>query len=84
MELTGHEPFAAFGVSGAPGTEAFWAGARSPASVPDGDGWKTLFLRRGGEDAAIGFESWSDPVPLRRWVPPTAGTRRCACPRDCV
>ncbi|TDT42246.1 enterochelin esterase family protein [Streptomyces sp. BK208] len=67
MELTGHEPFAAFGLSGAPGTEAFWAEARSPLSVPDGDGWRTLFLRRGGDAAAIGFESWSDPVPLRRW-----------------
>ncbi|MFG3250461.1 alpha/beta hydrolase-fold protein [Streptomyces sp. NPDC048187] len=67
MELTGHQPFTAFGVSGVPGTEPFWAAARSPASVPDGDGWTTLFLRRGPEAAAIGFESWSDPVPLRRW-----------------
>ncbi|NEB09813.1 enterochelin esterase, partial [Streptomyces coelicoflavus] len=67
MQLTGEEPFAGFGLSGAPGTDAFWAAARTPASVPDGDGWATLFLRRGSEAATVVFESWSDPVPLRRW-----------------
>ncbi|MFD4243572.1 alpha/beta hydrolase-fold protein [Streptomyces sp. NPDC058525] len=59
--------FAAYGLPGEPGTEAFWAAARTPASVPaDGGGWSTLFLWRGGP-ASIGFESWSEPVPLRRW-----------------
>ncbi|EHN78054.1 putative esterase, partial [Streptomyces coelicoflavus ZG0656] len=67
MQLTGEEPFAGFGLSGAPGTDAFWAAARTPASVPVGDGWATLFLRRGSEAATVVFESWSDPVPLRRW-----------------
>ncbi|XVV38950.1 alpha/beta hydrolase-fold protein [Streptomyces sp. CA-100214] len=67
MRLVGEETFAAYGLSGAPGTDAFWAGARTPASLADGDGWTTLFLRRGGEAASVGFESWSDPVPLRRW-----------------
>ncbi|MFG2679659.1 alpha/beta hydrolase-fold protein [Streptomyces sp. NPDC048392] len=67
MGWVGEEPFAAFGLTGVPGTEAFWAGARTPASVPDGDGWVTLFLRRGAEAATLGFESWSEPVPLRRW-----------------
>ncbi|MER7053673.1 MULTISPECIES: alpha/beta hydrolase-fold protein [unclassified Streptomyces] len=64
---SGEDAFAAFGLSGAPGTEAFWAAARTPASVPEGDGWTTLFLRRGSEAASVGFESWSQPVPLRRW-----------------
>ncbi|MFD4029822.1 alpha/beta hydrolase-fold protein [Streptomyces sp. NPDC058637] len=60
-------PFAGFGLSGTPGTDAFWAAAGAPASVPDGDGgWVTLFLRR-GSPASIAFESWSEPVPLRRW-----------------
>ncbi|MGW1813655.1 alpha/beta hydrolase-fold protein [Streptomyces sp. NPDC002125] len=59
--------FEAFGLSGAPGTDAFWAGVRTPVSRPvEGGGWVTLFLRR-GSPASIGFESWSDPVPLRRW-----------------
>ncbi|MFI6945717.1 alpha/beta hydrolase-fold protein [Streptomyces sp. NPDC050422] len=61
------DDFAAFGLHGAPGTDAFWAAARTPVSVPAGDGgWVTLFLRR-GSPASIGFESWSEPVPLRRW-----------------
>ncbi|MDT0398256.1 MULTISPECIES: alpha/beta hydrolase-fold protein [Streptomyces] len=60
-------PLAEFGVSGSPGEDAFWAGVRAPVSVPaDGGGWSTLFLWRGSA-ASIGFESWSDPVPLRRW-----------------
>ncbi|MFH8974331.1 alpha/beta hydrolase-fold protein [Streptomyces sp. NPDC017890] len=63
----GDDAFAAFGLSGAPGTEAFWATARSPASIPEGDDWTTLFLRRGSEAASMVFESWSEPVPLRRW-----------------
>ncbi|WP_340384262.1 alpha/beta hydrolase-fold protein [Streptomyces sp. SS7] len=59
--------FAEFGLSGAPGTDAFWAAAGAPVSVPAEDGgWRTLFLWRGPE-AIIGFESWSQPVPLRRW-----------------
>ncbi|MCS0599797.1 alpha/beta fold hydrolase [Streptomyces sp. LP11] len=59
-------PFAAFGLTGAPGTDGFWAAA-TPASVPLGDGgWDTLFLWR-GTPAVIEFESWSDPVPLVRW-----------------
>ncbi|RPK54202.1 Enterochelin esterase [Streptomyces sp. ADI96-02] len=61
-------PFAAFGLPGRPGADAFWAAARSPASVPAEDGgWRTLFLWRGSE-AVIDFESWSPPVPLRRWA----------------
>ncbi|MEL5955439.1 alpha/beta hydrolase-fold protein [Streptomyces sp. CLV115] len=61
-------PFAGFGLPGEPGTDEFWAVARTPVSVPaDGGGWRTLFLRRGGE-ALIDFESWSPPVPLRRWA----------------
>ncbi|MDT0609168.1 alpha/beta hydrolase-fold protein [Streptomyces lancefieldiae] len=67
MRLVGEDPFAAYGLPGAPGTEAFWATARTPASLPDGDGWVTLFLRRGAEAARVGFESWSEPVPLSRW-----------------
>lgn len=67
MRLTGEDTFAAFGLPGTPGTDAFWATARTPASIPDGDGWVALFLRRGSEAASIGFESWSEPVPLRRW-----------------
>ncbi|MFI6638822.1 alpha/beta hydrolase-fold protein [Streptomyces sp. NPDC050504] len=60
--------FAAYGLSGAPGTEAFWAAARTPLSVPaDGGGWTTLFLWRGAP-ATLSFESWSAPVPLRRWA----------------
>lgn len=61
------DDFAAFGLPGTPGTDEFWEAARTPASVPAGDGgWTTLFLWR-GSPASIGFESWSDPVPLRRW-----------------
>ncbi|MCX5254719.1 alpha/beta hydrolase-fold protein [Streptomyces canus] len=67
MRLVGDDTFAVFGLTGAPGTEAFWASARTPASIPDGEGWVTLFLRRGSEPASVGFESWSAPVPLRRW-----------------
>ncbi|MGW8667954.1 alpha/beta hydrolase-fold protein [Streptomyces niveus] len=60
--------FAEFGQSGEPGTDAFWAAARTPASVPaDGGGWRTLFLWR-GSPASIDFESWSEPTPLRRWA----------------
>ncbi|MET8176860.1 alpha/beta hydrolase-fold protein [Streptomyces clavifer] len=59
--------FTQFGLPGTPGTDAFWAAARTPVSIPaDGGGWVTLFLRR-GSPASIGFESWSEPVPLRRW-----------------
>ncbi|MEU7003848.1 alpha/beta hydrolase-fold protein [Nonomuraea sp. NPDC046570] len=60
--------FARFGLAGKPGTDEFWAAARTPVSVPagDGGGWVTLFLWR-GSPASIGFESWSEPVPLRRW-----------------
>lgn len=59
--------FAAYGLSGEPGSEEFWAAAAGPSSVPaDGGGWVTLFLWRGAA-ARIGFESWSPDVPLRRW-----------------
>ncbi|MFD9502568.1 alpha/beta hydrolase-fold protein [Streptomyces sp. NPDC060035] len=59
--------FAAFGLPGEPGTAEFWAAARTPASIPADDGsWVTLFLWRGSA-ASIGFESWSEPSPLRRW-----------------
>lgn len=61
-------PFAAYGLPGVPGTGAFWAAARTPMSVPDGNGgWTTLFLRR-GSPAVLAFESWSAPLPLRRWA----------------
>ncbi|MFE6189636.1 alpha/beta hydrolase-fold protein [Streptomyces sp. NPDC056465] len=61
------EAFSAFGVSGSPGSDAFWSAVGSPASVPaDDGGWVTLFLWR-GSPASIGFESWSDAVPLSRW-----------------
>ncbi|MET7647456.1 alpha/beta hydrolase-fold protein [Streptomyces sp. NPDC005426] len=64
---SGSSPFAAFGLHGAPGTDAFWAAARTPAPAPAREGgWLTLFLWR-GSPASIGFESWSEPVPLRRW-----------------
>jgi enterochelin esterase family protein len=66
--MVGEGAFAAFGIPGAPGTDAFWAAARTPVSVPGGDGWTTLFLWRGSEAVSVGFESWSDPVPLRRWA----------------
>ncbi|MET7447494.1 alpha/beta hydrolase-fold protein [Streptomyces sp. NPDC017201] len=59
--------FAAFGLPGTPGTDAFWAAGRAPSSVPaDDGGWVTLFLWR-GSPATLDFESWSKPVPLRRW-----------------
>ncbi|CAM5523290.1 alpha/beta hydrolase-fold protein [Streptomyces aurantiogriseus] len=59
--------FAEFGLSGRPGTAEFWATAGTPASIPaDDGGWVTLFLWRGSA-ATIDFESWSKPVPLRRW-----------------
>ncbi|KUN78001.1 alpha/beta hydrolase-fold protein [Streptomyces griseoruber] len=59
--------FAGFGLPGTPGTDAFWAAAAAPASIPAEDGgWLTLFLWRGSE-ASVGFESWSEPVRLRRW-----------------
>ncbi|MEV0777125.1 alpha/beta hydrolase-fold protein [Streptomyces sp. NPDC050433] len=59
--------FAEFGLTGEPGTDEFWAAARTPVSVPaDDGGWLTLFLWRGSQ-ASVDFESWSQPVPLRRW-----------------
>ncbi|GGT74280.1 alpha/beta hydrolase-fold protein [Streptomyces coeruleorubidus] len=67
MRLVGEDTFAAFGLPGTPGTDEFWAAARAPASTPDGDGWTTLFLWRGADAASIEFESWSEPVPLRRF-----------------
>ncbi|MFE6040551.1 alpha/beta hydrolase-fold protein [Streptomyces sp. NPDC056452] len=61
------DTFAAYGLPGRPGSDEFWAAARTPASVPAGDGgWVTLFLWRGTR-ASIGFESWSDSTPLSRW-----------------
>ncbi|MGW6615229.1 alpha/beta fold hydrolase [Streptomyces erythrochromogenes] len=66
MRLT-EDAFAAYGLPGEPGSEAFWAAAGTPASVPAQDGgWATLFLWR-GSPASIGFESWSEPVALDRW-----------------
>ncbi|GGZ59389.1 MULTISPECIES: alpha/beta hydrolase-fold protein [Streptomyces rochei group] len=67
MALVGEGAFTAYGLRGVPGTDGFWATASAPVAVPDGDGWRTLFLRRGSEAASIDFESWSKPVPLRRW-----------------
>ncbi|MEU7406482.1 alpha/beta hydrolase-fold protein [Streptomyces sp. NPDC044948] len=67
MRRAGADTFAAFGLTGEPGTDAFWAAATSPVPLPDGDGWTTLFLRRGARAANIVFESWSAPVPMRRW-----------------
>ncbi|MFF3846905.1 alpha/beta hydrolase-fold protein [Streptomyces sp. NPDC002328] len=59
--------FAEYGLTGEPGTDAFWSAAGTPVSAPaDDGGWTTLFLWR-GSPAVIGFESWSEPVPLRRW-----------------
>ncbi|XMN10824.1 alpha/beta hydrolase-fold protein [Streptomyces griseobrunneus] len=60
-------PFAVYGLPGKPGTEAFWAAARTPLPVPADDGWLTLFLWR-GSPADLDFESWSGPVSLRRWA----------------
>ncbi|MFF5367214.1 alpha/beta hydrolase-fold protein [Streptomyces sp. NPDC013187] len=63
------DAFAGYGWPGTPGTDGFWAGVGAPAVVPDGDGgWTALFLWRGSSPVAIEFESWSDPVPLRRWA----------------
>ncbi|MFF8193367.1 alpha/beta hydrolase-fold protein [Streptomyces bobili] len=62
--------FAEFGLPGKPGTDAFWAGVGTPLSVPARDGsgdWDTLFLWRGSA-ASVEFESWSEPVSLRRWA----------------
>ncbi|MGX1565191.1 alpha/beta hydrolase-fold protein [Streptomyces sp. NPDC055506] len=62
------DAFAGFGLPGAPGTEEFWAAVGAPASKPaEGGGWTTLFLWRGSQ-ARVGFESWSEPVPLSRWA----------------
>ncbi|MFF7256289.1 alpha/beta hydrolase-fold protein [Streptomyces microflavus] len=60
-------PFAAYGLPGKPGTDAFWAAARAPLPVPADDGWLTLFLWR-ESPADLDFESWSGPVTLRRWA----------------
>ncbi|MFJ4535204.1 alpha/beta hydrolase-fold protein [Streptomyces tibetensis] len=63
------DAFAGYGWPGTPGTDGFWAGVGAPAVVPDGDGgWTALFLWRGSSPVGIEFESWSDPVPLRRWA----------------
>ncbi|WP_282086765.1 alpha/beta hydrolase-fold protein [Streptomyces tendae] len=67
MSRAGADTFAAFGLTGEPGTDTFWAGPTTPLSIPDGDGWTTLFLWRGSRAASVVFESWSEPVPLRRW-----------------
>ncbi|MET9842805.1 alpha/beta hydrolase-fold protein, partial [Streptomyces virginiae] len=67
MRLT-EDAFGAYGLPGEPGSEAFWAAAGAPASVPAQDGgWTTLFLWRGSA-ASVVFESWSEPVALRRWA----------------
>ncbi|GAA2820187.1 hypothetical protein GCM10020220_005560 [Nonomuraea rubra] len=65
------DTFARFGLPGEPGSEEFWAAATAramvPAMVPGGEGgWTALFLWR-GSPASLDFESWSEPVPLRRW-----------------
>lgn len=60
--------FSRFGLPGSPGTETFWASARTPAPVPGPDGgWTLLFLWR-GSPASLVFESWSEPVQLRRFA----------------
>lgn len=69
MRLAADEesPFEAFGLPGKPGSDEFWAAARTPAWAPADDGGRTaLFLWR-GSPASVVFESWSEPVPLRRW-----------------
>lgn len=59
--------FADFALPGEPGSEEFWAAARTPAHIAaEGGGWLALFLWR-GSPASVVFESWSGPVPLRRW-----------------
>ncbi|UBU08826.1 alpha/beta hydrolase-fold protein [Nonomuraea gerenzanensis] len=61
------DTFARFGFPAEPGTDAFWAAAVTPVWAPCGDaGWTALFLWR-GSPASLDFESWSRPVPLRRW-----------------
>ncbi|MGR6918385.1 alpha/beta hydrolase-fold protein [[Actinomadura] parvosata] len=61
------DTFAGYGLPGQPGGDAFWAAAATPAFAPRADGgWTALFLRRGSA-ATVAFESWSEPVPLRRW-----------------
>ncbi|MEU1102709.1 alpha/beta hydrolase-fold protein [Streptomyces tibetensis] len=63
------DAFAGYGWPGTPGTDGFWAGVGAPPVVPDGDGgWTALFLWRGSSPVVIEFESWSDPVPMRRWA----------------
>ncbi|MFD5160936.1 alpha/beta hydrolase-fold protein [Streptomyces hawaiiensis] len=63
------DAFAGFGLPGAPGSDPFWAAVGAPSSVPaEGGGWVTLFLWRGSSPVTIEFESWSEPVPLRRWA----------------
>lgn len=69
MRLAADEesPFVAYGLPGKPGGDEFWAAARTPAWAPaDDDGVSALFLWR-GSPASVVFESWSEPVPLRRW-----------------
>ncbi|MER7344759.1 alpha/beta hydrolase-fold protein [Streptomyces aurantiacus] len=69
MRVLTDSGFAEFGLPGEPGTDDFWAAAETagtPVSIPAGDGgWRTLFLWR-GSPASIDFESWSEPVELRR------------------
>lgn len=61
-------PGEGFALPGAPGSEEFWAAVRTPVMAPGpGGGWRALFLWR-GSPAGIDFESWSPPVPLRRWA----------------
>ncbi len=56
--------FGEFGLSGEPAS--FWDDLTGPVSISAPDGWRTLFLWR-GSPASVRFESWSDPVSLRRW-----------------
>ncbi|WP_420169551.1 alpha/beta hydrolase-fold protein [Streptomyces violaceoruber] len=63
----GESPFTAFGLAERPGSDAFWAAVRAPATVAVDGGWRALFLWRGAE-GVLDFESWSPPVPLRRWA----------------
>ncbi|MGW2593645.1 alpha/beta hydrolase-fold protein [Streptomyces sp. NPDC001515] len=66
MTAAADSPFAAFGLSGVPGSDAFWAAARTPAYAPSGEGWTALFLWRGPAPAALCFEGVPEPLPLRR------------------
>ena len=62
------DAFAGFGLPGVPGSSAFWAAVGAPSVVPaEGGGWVTLFLWRGSSPVTVEFESWSEPVALRRW-----------------